>query len=63
LRENKVNKFLCIIGKIYEGFFGKFADHHLVVSKALKTDLSHKFGISKNKIRVLYDRAVAGKFS
>jgi len=54
---------LCIIGKIYEGFFGKFADHHLVVSKALKTDLSHKFGISKNKIRVLYDRAVAGKFS
>ena len=42
---NKVNKLLCVFGKLYEMYFGKFADYNLTVSKAFKTDLSNKFAI------------------
>jgi len=59
---NKVNKLLCVFGKIYEMYFGKYADYNLTVSKAFKTDLSNKFGIPADSIGVLYDRAVQGKF-
>ena len=46
----------------YEGFFGRLGDEHLTVSKAFRKDLAGKFGIPIDKISVLYDRAVAGKF-
>jgi len=46
----------------YEGFFGRLGDEHLTVSKAFRKDLAEKFGIPIDKISVLYDRAVAGKF-
>lgn len=59
---NKVNKILCVFGKLYEMIFGQYADYHLTVSKAFKTDLSNKFNIDASKIGVLYDRAVQGKF-
>lgn len=59
---NKVNKLLCVFGKIYEMYFGKYADYNLTVSKAFKTDLSNKFAIPADTIGVLYDRAVQGKF-
>lgn len=55
---NKVNKLLCVFGKIYEMYFGKFSDYNLTVSKAFKTDLSNKFSIPADSIGVLYDRAV-----
>ena len=62
MRANKVAAPICILGKIYEGFFGRYGDFHLTVSKAFKTDLHQKFRIPQNKISVLYDRAVSGKF-
>ena len=62
MRANKVSAPLCILGKIYEGYFGTFGDYHLTVSKAFKTDLHQKFKIPLEKISVLYDRAVSGKF-
>ena len=50
------------IAEAYEIFFGKYADHHLTVSQAFKKDLVKKLGVNSNKISVLYDRAVKGKF-
>jgi len=32
MRANKVSAPLCVLGKIYEGYFGKFGDYHLTVS-------------------------------
>lgn len=62
MRSNNVSKPLCFLAKIYEGYFGKFADYHLTVSNAFKTDLHQKFRIPQEKISVLFDRAVSGKF-
>lgn len=59
---NKVNKMLCVAGKIYEMVLGKYGDFHLTVSNAFKVNLSNKFAIEMDKISVLYDRAVQGKF-
>lgn len=50
------------IAEAYEIYFGKYADHHLTVSQAFKKDLVTKLGVNSNKISVLYDRAVEGKF-
>lgn len=55
---NKVNKMLCVAGKIYEMVLGKYGDFHLTVSNAFKVNLSNKFAIEMDKISVLYDRAV-----
>jgi len=62
MEANSVNPVLVTVGKIYERFFGQFGHQHLTVSKAFKKDLAEKFGIPLDKISVLYDRAVAGKF-
>ena len=62
MEANSVNPLLVTLGKIYERFFGQFGHQHLTVSNAFKRDLAEKFGIPLDKISVLYDRAVAGKF-
>jgi beta-1,4-mannosyltransferase len=62
MRANSISAPLCFAAKLYESFFGRYADYHLTVSKAMKTDLSQKFRIPMEKISVLYDRAVQGKF-
>lgn len=62
MEANSVNPVLVTVGKIYERFFGQFGHQHLTVSNAFKKDLAEKFGIPLDKISVLYDRAVAGKF-
>ena len=48
---------------MYEQFLGRFADQNLCVSKAFKNDLVNRFGIEEQRISVLYDRAVRGKFN
>lgn len=62
LQSNKVNSKLCAIAEVYEKFLGRYADFNLTVSEAFKEDLCTRFGIRKNSISVLYDRAVKGKF-
>lgn len=62
LQANKVNRKLCAIAEVYEKFLGRYADFNLTVSEAFKEDLSTRFGIRRNSISVLYDRAVKGKF-
>ena len=62
MEANKVNGKLCAMAKIYEGFFGRFSNENLTVSKAFRMDISKQFGIPLKNISVLYDRAVAGKF-
>ena len=46
------------IARIFELTFGKFADYHLTVSEAMKSDLGEIApGIARKPIHVLYDRA------
>ena len=58
MRVNHVNKALVFLGKVYEMRLAKFADYHLCVSRAMQTDLVHKFGIARPPL-VLYDKATA----
>ena len=59
MRVNRVNKVLVFLAKLYEMKLAKWGDHHLCVSKAMQTDLVHKFGINpKTHLpHVLYDKA------
>ncbi len=56
------NKLLVILAKYYEIFFGNWAHHNLAVSHQFKKNISKEIGVNQNKISVLYDRAVSGKF-
>lgn len=62
MQANRVNRHLCKIAEWYELFLGRFADFNLTVSQAFKADLVSRAGIQENRVAVLYDRAVKGKF-
>lgn len=47
---------MVLIAYLIEYFFGKFADYHLTVTKAMKQYLIGSFGIKELRISVLYDR-------
>lgn len=57
MKVNRVNKALVFLGKVYEMRLGKFADHNLCVSDAMRTNLIHFFGLKKSPPHVLYDKA------
>lgn len=40
LEVNRVNKLLVKFVRFYELFFGRFGDHHLTVSEAMKVNLA-----------------------
>ena len=57
---NGVNRLLVRAARIYELFFGRFADVHLTVSEAMKRNLGGLSpGIRAKPIYVLYDRATS----
>ena len=53
---------ICACARLYEIMFGKYGDHHLTVSHAFARDLSKQIGVPVDRIGVLHDRAVEGKF-
>jgi beta-1,4-mannosyltransferase len=58
LEVNRANKTLVKCAKAFEIYFGRFADYHLTVSKAMKEHLgSIAPAINRKPIHVLYDRA------
>lgn len=56
LKFNNESHPLVRILKFYEHYLSKCADIHLTVTKSMKKFLTKEFGISKQKITVLYDR-------
>ena len=58
LEVNRVNKYLVACARAFELFFGRFGDHHLTVSTAMKDHLATIApAIGRKPIDVLYDRA------
>lgn len=50
---------LVLVAIFVEWFFGRFATHHLTVTKAMKQFLVSRFWFSESRISVLYDRPPA----
>jgi beta-1,4-mannosyltransferase len=48
---------LVSIARFYEFFLGKFGDHHLTVSKAMRKDLNQTRGVIGLNSSVIYDKS------
>ena len=58
LQVNGVNRHLVTCARAFELFFGRFADHHLTVSDAMRKNLREIApAIGLKPMSVLYDRA------
>ena len=62
MEANNVNRLLVRLAKTYEKWFSAIGDEHLTVSEAFRNDLVATMGVPSERLSVLYDKAVSGKF-